>query len=246
MQPLLLAWYGENRANLPWRHTHDPYAILVSEVMLQQTQVARVVDRWTAWLERWPDAASLAGATPAEVLQAWQGMGYNRRALNLHRASRVVAADGWPTTYDGLRTLPGVGPYTAAALAVQAFGADLLPVLRKQGLHLGEMSIFHRHADVDGNGQVMFSMANMVKPGTFNVREVAQSGWLCSHPNAGAGDADGQGVVTSSACFHSVALRRRDDYVREVARVAKPGATVLVFAFGPWLKWPGSRRTREP
>ena len=124
----VLAWWREHGRDLPWRRTRDPYALLVAEVMLQQTQVARVVDRWTAWLERWPDAPSLAAATPAEVLQAWQGMGYNRRALNLHRASRVVAAHGWPTTYDGLRTLPGVGPYTAAALAVQAFGADLLPV----------------------------------------------------------------------------------------------------------------------
>ena len=124
----VLAWWREHGRDLPWRRTRDPYALLVAEVMLQQTQVTRVVDRWTAWLERWPDAASLAAATPAEVLQAWQGMGYNRRALNLHRASRVVAAQGWPTTYEGLRTLPGVGPYTAAALAVQAFGADLLPV----------------------------------------------------------------------------------------------------------------------
>jgi len=87
----LLAWFRRHGRDLPWRRTRDPYQVLVSEFMLQQTQVARVVDRWTAWLERWPDAASLAGATPAEVLQAWQGMGYNRRALNLHRASRVVA-----------------------------------------------------------------------------------------------------------------------------------------------------------
>ena len=124
----VLAWWREHGRDLPWRRTRDPYALLVAEVMLQQTQVTRVVDRWTAWLERWPDAASLAAATPAEVLQAWQGMGYNRRALNLHRASRVVAEDGWPTTFEGLRGLPGVGPYTAGALAVQAFGADLVPV----------------------------------------------------------------------------------------------------------------------
>jgi A/G-specific adenine glycosylase len=121
----LSAWYRENGRDLPWRKTRDPYAILVSEVMLQQTQVARVVPRWVEWLERWPDAASLAAASPADVIRAWQGLGYNRRALNLHRAACVVAASDWP---DDLTELPGVGPYTAAAIRNQAFGEDVLPV----------------------------------------------------------------------------------------------------------------------
>ena len=84
----LLAWYGENARDLPWRHTHDPYAILVSEVMLQQTQVTRVVPRYLEWLERWPTVEALAAATPADVIQAWSGLGYNRRAVNLHRCAR--------------------------------------------------------------------------------------------------------------------------------------------------------------
>jgi A/G-specific adenine glycosylase len=121
----LQAWFRANGRDLPWRRTRDPYAILVSEVMLQQTQVARVVPRWVAWLERWPDARSLAAASPAEVIRAWQGLGYNRRALNLHRAACAVAASGWP---DDLTELPGVGPYTAAAIRNQAFGEDVLPV----------------------------------------------------------------------------------------------------------------------
>ena len=125
MEAELLAWFRANGRDLPWRRTRDPYAILVSEVMLQQTQVARVVPRWVAWLERWPDAATLAAASPADVIRAWQGLGYNRRALNLHRAACVVAASGWP---DDLTELPGVGPYTAAALRNQAFGDDVLPV----------------------------------------------------------------------------------------------------------------------
>ena len=87
----LLAWYAANGRDLPWRRTKDPYAILVSEVMLQQTQVERVVPRWLAWLDRWPDPASLAAASPADVIRAWQGLGYNRRALNLHRAARAIA-----------------------------------------------------------------------------------------------------------------------------------------------------------
>jgi A/G-specific adenine glycosylase len=121
----LLRWYGENARDLPWRRTTDPYAILVSEVMLQQTQVERVIPRWLAWLERWPSAQALAAASPAEVIVAWQGLGYNRRAVNLHRAAQVVAEHGWP---DDLTGLPGVGPYTAAAVANFAFGHDVLPV----------------------------------------------------------------------------------------------------------------------
>jgi A/G-specific adenine glycosylase len=93
--------------------------------MLQQTQVERVIPRWHSWLERWPDAPSLAAATAGEVIVAWQGLGYNRRALNLHRAARHVADRGWP---EDLTELPGVGPYTAAAVGNFAFGRDLLPV----------------------------------------------------------------------------------------------------------------------
>jgi A/G-specific adenine glycosylase len=125
MRDRLLAWYREHGRALPWRETRDPYAILVSEVMLQQTQVERVVPRWREWLERWPTAAALAAASPADVIVAWQGLGYNRRAVNLHRAARVVAEQGWP---DDLTELPGVGPYTAAAVGNFAFGRDVLPV----------------------------------------------------------------------------------------------------------------------
>src|SRR5688500_19161817 len=93
---MLLAWVSDNGRSLPWRETNDPYAILVSEVMLQQTQVERVIPRWHSWLERWPTPAALAAATPADVIRAWQGLGYNRRGLNLHRAARVIAEQGWP------------------------------------------------------------------------------------------------------------------------------------------------------
>jgi A/G-specific adenine glycosylase len=125
VEDLLVAWFRRNGRDLPWRRTRDPYAILVSEVMLQQTQVDRVVPRYLAWLERWPSAAALADASPAEAIREWQGLGYNRRALNLHRAATQVARSGWP---DDLTTLPGVGPYTAAALRCFAFGEDVLPV----------------------------------------------------------------------------------------------------------------------
>jgi len=125
MQARLLEWFAENGRDLPWRHTRDPYSILVSEVMLQQTQAGRVVPRYLSWLRRWPTADSLAAASTADVLREWQGLGYNRRALNLLRAAREVAARGWP---DDLTTLPGVGPYTAAAVACFAFGRPVLPL----------------------------------------------------------------------------------------------------------------------
>ena len=124
MEAALLAWFAAHRRDLPWRRTRDPYAILVSEVMLQQTQVERVVPRYLDWLERWPTAEALAAASPADVIRAWQGLGYNRRGLNLLRAAHQVAREGWP---DDLTTLPGVGPYTAAAVANFAYGTDVLP-----------------------------------------------------------------------------------------------------------------------
>ena len=96
MRDALLAWYAANARELPWRHTRDPYAILVSEVMLQQTQVERVLPRYLRWLERWPTVEALAAATAADVIVEWQGLGYNRRAISLHRAACAVAHGGWP------------------------------------------------------------------------------------------------------------------------------------------------------
>ncbi len=125
MQDELVAWFVEHGRELPWRRTRDPYAILVSEVMLQQTQASRIVPRYLDWLARWPTVESLAAASPADVIRAWQGLGYNRRALNLQRAARRVADGGWP---DDLTELPGVGPYTANAVACFAFGRPVLPV----------------------------------------------------------------------------------------------------------------------
>jgi A/G-specific adenine glycosylase len=121
---VLIAWFREHGRDLPWRRTRDPYAILVSEVMLQQTQVERVIPRYERWLERWPAPAALAAASVADVIREWQGLGYNRRALNLHRAARIVAEHGWP---EDLTALPGVGRYTAAAVRAFAFGEPVLP-----------------------------------------------------------------------------------------------------------------------
>ena len=114
----LLRWYTRVKRPLPWRATRDPYALLVSEVMLQQTQAARVIPYYEAFLERFPDPAALAAASPRDVLAAWSGLGYNRRALALQAAARDVSEHGWPAD---LTALPGVGPYTAAAVGSVAW-----------------------------------------------------------------------------------------------------------------------------
>jgi A/G-specific adenine glycosylase len=125
VQERLLSWFRVHGRDLPWRRTRDPYSVLVSEVMLQQTQVPRVIPRYRTWIERWPTAQALAAAPRAEVIRAWQGLGYNRRAVNLHRAAQIVAGEGWP---EDLRELPGVGEYTAAAVRRFARGGPVLPV----------------------------------------------------------------------------------------------------------------------
>ena len=121
----ILAWYAGHRRDLPFRRTRDPYAVLVSEAMAQQTQAARAGEAWLRFLERFPTVGDLAAASPADVLRAWQGLGYNRRALNLHRAARQIVErhDGRvPDDLEALESLPGVGPYTARAVAAIAFG----------------------------------------------------------------------------------------------------------------------------
>ena len=121
----LLDWYERVRRPLPWRETRDPYALLVSEVMLQQTQALRVVPYYERWLVRFPDVRTLAAAGVRDVLELWSGLGYNRRALALRAAAVVVAERGWPAD---LTELPGVGPYTAAAVASFAFDHQVAAV----------------------------------------------------------------------------------------------------------------------
>ena len=119
----LLTWYQEHGRDLPWRQTHDPYAIWLSEIILQQTQVKQGWDYWERFMRRWPTVEALAAATEDEVLREWQGLGYYSRARNLHYAARQIVALGrFPDTLDAIRQLKGVGDYTAAAIASFAFG----------------------------------------------------------------------------------------------------------------------------
>jgi A/G-specific adenine glycosylase len=121
-------WFAKNKRDLPWRTT-TPWGVMVSEFMLQQTPVARVLPKWNEWMERWPTPAELAIATPAEVITAWGRLGYPRRALRLHESAKIIARDfnnEVPESEEVLRSLPGIGDYTAAAISAFAFGANTL------------------------------------------------------------------------------------------------------------------------
>ncbi|HEX3428614.1 MAG TPA: A/G-specific adenine glycosylase [Candidatus Limnocylindrales bacterium] len=124
----VLAWFDDRGRALSFRASRDPYAILVSEVMAHQTQIARVAEAWPRFLERFPTVSALAAASPADVLRVWRGMGYDRRALNLHRGARVIVVEHGgqvPRDLPSLERLPGIGPYTARAVASIAFGAPV-------------------------------------------------------------------------------------------------------------------------
>jgi A/G-specific adenine glycosylase len=163
----LLEWYERVRRPLPWRSTRDPYALLVSEVMLQQTQALRVVPYYERWLERFPDAGALASAPVRDVLSLWSGLGYNRRALALQKAACVVAASGWPSD---LTVLPGVGPYTAAAVSSFAWDAQVAAVdtnvrrvlSRRDGVDLTPRALSARAQSLVPSGQAAtFNQAMM-------------------------------------------------------------------------------------
>jgi A/G-specific adenine glycosylase len=123
----LIAWFSEHQADLPWRHTRDPYTVWLSEIMLQQTQVAAVIGYYERFVARFPSVEALANASLDEVLKSWEGLGYYSRARNLHRTAKIVAAEHggkFPDTVEGLIKLPGIGRYTAGAIASLAFGVD--------------------------------------------------------------------------------------------------------------------------
>ena len=161
----LLRWYAENRRELPWRDTQDPYLIWLSEVILQQTRIQQGWAYWERFVHRWPTVDSLAAASEDEVLRLWQGLGYYSRARNLHAAAKqIVQIGGFPRTYEAIRSLKGVGDYTAAAIASFAFG---LPHAVVDG---NVYRVLSRHFGIDTpinttEGKKLFSsLANQLLP----------------------------------------------------------------------------------
>lgn len=146
----LVAWFRRRGRPLPWRRTREAYPILVSEFMLQQTQVSRVLDYWPRFLERYPTLQHLAKARPSQVREAWSGLGYDRRADNLHRLARVVVRDmdgRIPSDVEALRALPGVGRYTAGAVACFAYERPAATVDTNVGRVLSR--VFRRNAKLE-------------------------------------------------------------------------------------------------
>jgi A/G-specific adenine glycosylase len=183
----LLAWYAANRRDLPWRRCTDPYSIWVSEIMLQQTRVAVVVERYRAFLERFPTLEALAQAREEEVLALWSGLGYYRRARMLHKAAQFVASQlkgQLPASSDQLRSLPGIGAYTAAAIASISHGEAVAVVdgnvervlCRLMGWDAGprgESGLRRRIESLAGK------LVDPVKPGDFNQAMMELGATVC-------------------------------------------------------------------
>jgi len=182
----LLKWYAGNRRDLPWRLTRDPYAILVSEVMLQQTQVKTVIAYYRRWMEAFPNAATLAAASEEKVLKLWEGLGYYRRARNLQAAARAIR-DEWngrfPGSLEGLLSLPGIGRYTAGALGSIAFGWKL-PVVdgnvsRVLARYLGIRSLIKTPAAQKKLWAWMEAAIPAQNPGDFNQAMMELGAMVC-------------------------------------------------------------------
>ncbi|CAN5239324.1 A/G-specific adenine glycosylase [soil metagenome] len=191
----LLAWSAAHGRDLPWRRTRDPYAILVSELMLQQTQVATVLSYYREWLRRFPDVRTLAAASASDVLHAWQGLGYYARARNLHAAAKIIVEQHrgtFPTSAEEIRKLPGVGRYTANAVATFAFDHSLPIVEANTARLLARLLNLQLRIDSTAGQQHLWSLATGLLPrhnaGTHNSALMDLGALICTpgQPNCPA------------------------------------------------------------
>ena len=188
----LLAWYGKHGRDLPWRHTRDPYAILVSEIMLQQTQVATVLPYYERWLQRFPNIATLAAAVESEVLHAWQGLGYYSRARNLHAAAKALMSDHGGEFPETPILLPGVGRYTANAVRTFAFNHSVPVVEANIARLLARMINLQVSIDSGAGREQLWTVAASLVPkqnaAAFNSALMDIGATICSarHPKCGA------------------------------------------------------------
>ena len=247
----LLAWYGRAGRDLPWRRSRDPYRIWVSEVMLQQTQVERVREFFARFIARLPTVAALAAAREAEVLRLWEGLGYYRRARQLHQAAQRIMADHageFPRTAAALRGLPGIGRYTAGAIASIAFD-EPEPIVEANSRRVIARLVGHAAAvgDASGDEPLWRAAAALVprrQPGRFNQALMDLGAMVCTPDAPRCGDcplarmcvARRAGTV---ALIPAPTRRRPVQLVRETAVVVRRAGRVLVVRRGADEWWSG-------
>ena len=246
----LLAWYARAGRDLPWRRSRDPYRIWVSEVMLQQTQVERVRDFYTRFIDRLPTVAALAAARETEVLRLWEGLGYYRRARQLHAAAKAVIADHggeFPRSVDGLRSLPGIGRYTAGAIASIAFDHPA-PIVEANSRRVLARVAGHDQPVGGAGDEPIWEIASAVVPkrgaGVFNQALMDLGAMVCTPtrplcercPLKGDCAAVEQGRVAE---IPMMAAPRATKEIRETAVVTRCGDRVLVIRRGPGEWWEG-------
>jgi len=247
----LLAWYGRARRDLPWRRSQDPYRVWVSEIMLQQTQVERVIDFYGRFLERFPTVAALAAATEHDVLRLWEGLGYYRRARQLHAAAKTIVADHageFPRTVAGLRSLPGIGRYTAGAIASIAFDlpepiveANSRRVIARLAGHAAPLGT------AAGDEPIWELAAGLVPkqhPGRFNQALMDVGALVCTpvQPLCGTCPLADQCAARRTNRVAEIpmkAARRAVEEIHETAVVVRRAGRVLVVQRGPGEWWEG-------
>ncbi len=243
-----MQWFERHGRDLPWRRTQDPYAILVSEFMLQQTQVNTVIDYYTRWMVRFPGFADLAAASEQDVLSVWQGLGYYSRAKNLHRAAKAVNENFGgvlPRSLDALRALPGVGEYTAAAVAAFAWDEPVPVVDANIARVIARLTDWQERVDTSSGRQFLKSTAATLQPvecggRLFNSALMELGALVCR-----SGQPNCQLCPVSSFCMTSVpaalpvkAPRIATEYCKErVAFVSQNNQVFLIQSTGP--RWRG-------
>ena len=246
----LTRWYARAKRDLPWRRTRDPYAVWVSEVMLQQTQVERVKEFFVRFMERFPTVHDLAAARDTVVLKHWEGLGYYRRARQLHAAARAVVADHggeFPPSLEGLRSLPGIGRYTAGAIASIAFDLPA-PIVEANSRRVFARLAGH-DAPVGGSGdEPIWALAETVVPrrgaGLFNQALMDLGAMVCTptQPVCGRCPLAGDCVAHAAGRVDEIpvmAAPRATKEIRETAVVTRCGDRVLVVRRGPGEWWEG-------
>ena len=246
----LTRWYARAKRDLPWRRTRDPYAVWVSEVMLQQTQVDRVKEFFARFMRRFPAVGDLAAAREAEVLKHWEGLGYYRRARQLHAAAKAVIADHggeFPRSVDGLRSLPGIGRYTAGAIASIAFDHPA-PIVEANSRRVLARVAGHEQPVGGAGDEPIWEIASAVVPkrgaGVFNQALMDLGAMVCTPtrplcercPLKGDCAAVEQGRVAE---IPVMAAPRATKEIRETAVVTRCGDRVLVIRRGPGEWWEG-------